>query len=348
MGMKTEVMERAWAARDASFDGRFYFAVKTTGIYCRPSCPSRPRRENLEFFESAGEAVRAGYRACKRCRPELVDGTPPEWVRQLMERVNADPETVVRAAQIREVGVTPERVRRWFQKNYGMTFSAWQRGVRLSRAFTQIRRGEGLDDVVLGSGYGSYSGMREAFRNSFELPPGKVARGGAECLTVGFIETPLGLMVAAASQRALCFLEFADRRGLEKSYERLRKRFGMAVVPGESGVLDQVREEVGEYLRGERREFEVELDLRGSAWEEAAWAGLRAIPYGETWSYRDVASRLGKPGGARAVARACATNRIYLMVPCHRVTGADGGPGGYGGGLWRKERLLSLESEGTP
>jgi AraC family transcriptional regulator of adaptative response/methylated-DNA-[protein]-cysteine methyltransferase len=329
-------MSAAWKRRDASFDGLFVFAVKTTGIFCRPSCPSKPRPENIEFFPTVGEAVRAGYRPCKRCQPEIANGEPPEWVATLMSRSYDR----ISASDLRALGIAPEKARRWFQRNYGMTFAAWQRGLRLSTAFTQIRRGEDLDDVILGNGFESHSGFRSAFAKTFGVTP----RSAAGCIKVTFIETPLGPMLAAVNERALVLLEFADRRGLERSYADMKKRFGAPAVPGENDVTKKLRQELTEYFAGARQDFSIPLELRGTEFQQSVWRELMRIPFGETRSYSEIARAVGRPGAVRAVARANATNRLYLLVPCHRVIGHDGKLSGYGGGLARKKRLLELES----
>lgn len=337
-------MTAAWRRRDASYDGLFVFAVKTTGIFCRPSCPSKPKRENLEFFCSSGEAVRAGYRPCKRCQPELVDGQPPEWIAKLMQRAAEAPEQRISARDLRELGIQPERVRRWFQKHQGMTFAAWCRGLRLSRAFTQIRSGQPVDDVVFAHGFESHSGFRDAFTRTFGKTPGKALNG--DCLRVALLETPLGPMLAAASDKAVCQLEFVDRRGLEKSYAEMRRRFKSPVVPGDNAVLKQLRRELQEYFNDARKQFTVPFVLRGTDFQARVWRELQRIPFGRTASYETVAKKIGSPSAVRAVARANGTNRLYLLVPCHRVIAKDGSLSGYGGGVWRKRRLLELEQDG--
>jgi len=334
-------MERAWTERDQSYDGVFFIAVKTTGIFCRPSCPSRPKREHLEFFDKIGDAISAGYRPCKRCQPELVNGRPPEWVTKIMERVSAAPDLRLRAADLRAMSVTPERARRWFQENYGMTFSDWSRGLRLSSAFTQLRNGAPKEDVMLGAGFNSYSGFDAAFSRTF----GRTARPTDEntCIRMTMIETPIGPMVAGANNEGVCLLEFADRRGLEASYNDMRKRFAAAVLPGENKILTQLREELGRYFAGELRRFTVPVFVRGTEFQEKVWRELRKIPHGQTASYEDIAERLGNFRAVRAVARANGTNRVCILIPCHRVIAKDGSLSGYGGGVWRKRLLLELE-----
>ncbi len=343
--LSREEMQRAWESRDAGYDGLFFCAVKTTGIFCRPSCPSRPKREHLEFFLNAGDAVRAGYRPCKRCQPELANGRPPEWVVKLMKDAAETPDAPCKAADLRAAGVAPERARRWFQQHYGMTFAAWRRGLRLSHAFTQIRRGEPLDDVILGNGFESHSGFRDAFSRAFGQPPGRARVG--DCLNVALIETPLGPMLAAASGKGVCQLDFADRRGLERSYAEMRRRFKLPVIPGDNSVLRQLRQELEEYFDGKRQTFSLALEMRGTPFQERTWRELQKIPFGVTTSYDDIARRIGTPKSVRAVARANGSNRISILVPCHRVIAKNGELCGYGGGVWRKRLLLDLERAGA-
>jgi AraC family transcriptional regulator of adaptative response/methylated-DNA-[protein]-cysteine methyltransferase len=335
-------MRSAWKRRDPGYDGLFCIAVKTTGIYCRPSCPSTPKPEHLEFFQGAADAESAGYRPCKRCRPEAAVGEPPGWVAALITRLAAAPDRKFSARDLRSMGVTPERARRWFQRQHGMTFAAWHRGLRLSRAWTQLRSGNPLDDVALGNGFESHSGFRSAFERAFGGSPGRT--NGAKCLKVCLIETPLGVMLAAADDEAVCHLEFADPRTLTRAYAALRARFGTAVVPGENGVLRGLRRELIEYFEGTRREFRTPMKLAGTEFQKKVWRELHAIPHGATASYETIATRMGSPRAVRAVARANAANPIYLLVPCHRVIAKDGTLSGYGGGVWRKRLLIELES----
>jgi AraC family transcriptional regulator of adaptative response/methylated-DNA-[protein]-cysteine methyltransferase len=261
-----------------------------------------------------------------------------------MQRVASSPDVRLKASDLRGLGITPERARRWFQQHHGMTFAAWCRGFRLATAFTRIRRGESLDDVILSHGFESHSGFREAFARTFGKPPGRVRQG--DYLRVTLLDTPLGPMLAAASNDAICELEFADRRGLERSYAEMRRRFGLPVVPGQCAPLTRLREELDAYFRGRLRMFSTPVVLRGTEFQERVWQELRSIPYGESASYETIAKRLGSPKTVRAVARANATNRLYVLVPCHRVIGKDGSLSGYGGGVWRKRLLLELERTG--
>ncbi|MBV9009790.1 MAG: methylated-DNA--[protein]-cysteine S-methyltransferase [Verrucomicrobia bacterium] len=336
-------MERAWNERDRSYDGLFFLAVKTTGIFCRPSCPSRPKREHVEFFAALRDAISAGYRPCKRCQPELVNGDPPDWIARIIERVNAAPETRLGAADLRDMNTTPERVRRWFQQNYGMTFSNWSRGIRLSRAFTQLRNGARKEDAMLGNGFQSHSGFADALTRTFG--ESAAPKNGADCIRMTMIETSLGPMIAAANDKGVCFLEFADRRGLETTCTEMRKRFSVAVLPGDNAILKQLREELAQYFAGQRRDFSVPVFIKGTPFQENVWRELQKIPAGETASYEAIAERVGNSRAVRAVARANGTNRICILIPCHRVIAKDGTLSGYGGGVWRKRLLLELEQK---
>jgi len=336
-------MEAAFYRKDASYDGLFFVAVRTTGIFCRPSCSPCPKRENVEFFLSLREAVVAGYRPCKRCSPEASLEPPPPWVSQLMARVETSTKQKLSAEDWQQLGITPERARRWFKDHYGMTFTDWCRARRLAEAFTQIRSGESLDDVVFAQGYDSHSGFREAFAKTFGVPPGQA--DSQRYIAVELMDTPLGLMVAGAVDGGLCLLEYSDRRMLERNYATLRQRFGNAVLPVSHPHLTTLKLELGEYFAGERTAFTVPVMLEGTPFQTRVWEALQQIPHGETIAYDALAQCIGQPTAMRAVARANAMNRINILVPCHRVIGKDGSLTGYGGGLWRKRLLLELERE---
>jgi len=336
------VMRRAFLAGDASYDGVFFTGVKTTGIFCRPSCTARkPRPENVEFFANPREAVFSGYRACKRCHPLDADGRPPAWVARLLARLEAAPGERIRAADLRTAGIDPARARRYFQKHYGMTFQAYCRARRLGDAFRQIKGGSNVSSVASESGFESESGFRAAFARTFGTAPSAAPEG--EAVALEWIASPVGPLIAGATDAGLGFLEFSDRRMLEGQFAALRKRLGAPLVPGRHRWLDVLRSQLDEYFAGQRQRFDLPLVIRGTPFQEQVWRTLLEIPYGETWSYRDVATRIGQAGATRAVGTANGMNRIAIVVPCHRVVNADGKLGGYGGGVWRKQFLLDLE-----
>jgi AraC family transcriptional regulator of adaptative response/methylated-DNA-[protein]-cysteine methyltransferase len=336
-------MERAMLAGDAGYDGIFVVAVRTTGIFCLPSCrpPRRPRPENVEFFATIREAVFAGYRPCKLCRPLELDGQHPAWVEKLLARVEQSPHERIQASDLRGWGLSPERVRRWFQRHYGMTFAAWCRGRRLSEAFTRIREGRDLDDVAMGHGYPSHSGFRDAFGQTFGRPPRKSA--AAQPVVTTMIDSPVGRLVAGTTDDGICLLEYTDRRMLERSLDTLRRRFVAPVVPGDHKWLELLREELQEYFDGRLTEFSVPIASRGTQFQDRVWSELCRIRHGTTISYEVLAKRIGQPTAVRAVANANGQNRVAILIPCHRVIGKDGTLTGYGGGLWRKRLLLDLE-----
>ena len=335
-------MLRALMRRDASCDGLFYAGVTSTMIFCRPSCPARkPHERNVQFYASPREALFAGFRPCARCRPlELARPAAP-WLKSLLAEVEQRPGRRLRDADLRARGLEPAAVRRYFQKNYGLTFQAYCRARRLGEAFSAIKAGGSIDDAVFDHGWESHSGFRQAFSRAVQAPPG-AARNG-DSIRLAWIQTPLGPMVAGATGKALCLLEFSDRRMLEAQLRTLRSRYRLPLFPGESPLFERLRAELAEYFDGRRRQFDLPLELRGTEFQKRVWAALLRIPYGRTRSYAELAAELGRPGAARAVGQANGLNRIAILVPCHRVVNADGGLGGYGGGLWRKLRLLETE-----
>jgi AraC family transcriptional regulator of adaptative response/methylated-DNA-[protein]-cysteine methyltransferase len=334
-------MEAAYRQRDASYDGVFYLGVTTTGIFCRPSCPARkPNAGNVEYFSSVKAAMFAGFRPCKRCRPLELSGAHPTWAADLIARLEKAPEQRVRDADLRALGVEPERARRYFQQRYGMTFHAFARGYRLRRAFEQLRRGVNLDEVAMSHGFESHSGFRDAFGRLLGRAPGQSE--SVDCVTVSWLESPVGPLVAGATDEGVCLLEFSDRRMLEAQLDSVRRRLGPA-LPGRHPLLDQLGSELAEYFDGKRRDFTVPLVYPGTPFQVKVWDALRQIPYGETYSYEKLAWAVGAPGAQRAVGHANGQNRLAILIPCHRVVNKDGKLGGYGGGLWRKQLLLDLE-----
>lgn len=342
LSLSKREMDRARSARDGSYDGVFFIAVKSTGIFCRPSCPARtPLAKNIEYYASAREALFAGFRPCKRCRPLETNGEPPEWVQRLLTTIEKNPTGRYGDAYLRSIHIDPARARRYFMKTYGMTFQAYSRGRRLGTSLEQIRNGANLDDVVLGHGYNSHSGFREAFSKTFGRPPGKSR--STDCIVVTWIESPIGPLLAAATADGVCLLEFTDRRMLEAQFTTLRRRFQRAIVPGENEHLIALKKELVEYFEGRRKKFSVTLVFPGTPFQEEVWKQLLKIPYGATVSYEDIARRVGSPKAVRAVGTANGMNRIAVVIPCHRVVNKSGELGGYGGGLWRKKLLLELE-----
>ncbi len=330
-------MLAAWRARDAAYDGLFYFGVRTTRIVCRPSCPSQPRAENLVFFNDYQGALAEGFRPCKRCRPDHFTGTVPEWARGLIDRVQSAPEFPLRERDLVAMNLEPATVRRWFQKNLGVSFARWQRGLRLSAAIGELTQGEKIEDAMLSSGYRSISGLKEALKIKGHTH-GEVAE-----LFLHLFSTEIGQILAGATRDALCFLQFIDRQSLPRQYASLRKQFSAEPVFQRTDILSHTEREIIGYLHRDLVRFTVPTRLSGSDFQKSVWAALEKIPHGQTRTYLEVATSIGKPDAVRAVATAIGSNPINLIIPCHRVIGQDGKLTGYSGGLARKEKLLRLE-----
>jgi AraC family transcriptional regulator of adaptative response/methylated-DNA-[protein]-cysteine methyltransferase len=337
-------MERAYLGRDASYDGLFFVAVRTTGIFCRPVCPARsPPPKNVEFFATAAAALFGGYRPCKRCRP-LEANNQPDWVTSLLAEVERDPAARITEADLRSRGTDPATVRRHFLRHYGMTVQAYARARRLTHAFTTIRSGASLDDTVFESGYDSHSGFREAFGKTFGCPPGECH--DKNCVLLAWLPSPLGPLVAGATIEGICLLEFTDRRMLEAQFATVRKLFRLPVVPGTNEHLQRLEDELAQYFVGTLRTFTVPLVFPGSPFQRRVWEELLRVPYGKTRSYQDLAKAVGNAAAVRAAGRANGMNRLAILIPCHRIVNKNGELGGYGGGLRRKQFLLTLERVG--
>jgi AraC family transcriptional regulator of adaptative response/methylated-DNA-[protein]-cysteine methyltransferase len=338
------VMIRALMGRDPSFEGLVFAGVRTTGVFCRPTCGARkPRPENVEFFAQPGDALHAGFRPCRICRPLEGERRPPAAVRRLLAAVERHPEGRITEKELLAMGVDPSTARRRFRAYYGMTFQAYQRARRMGLALSKLASGSPQAQVRGRSGYTTAGGFRKAFVRLFGRPPGEAEAGTAMIATR--IPTPLGPMLAIADDQGIHLLEFVDRRGLEREILVLRRRTRAAVVPGENRQLRDLRRQLGEYFRGRRGDLDVPVVLHGSEFQRAVWETLRAIPAGETRSYAELARQVGRPQAVRAVGRANGLNPLALLVPCHRVIRSDGTLCGYGGGLWRKRRLLEHERD---
>jgi AraC family transcriptional regulator, regulatory protein of adaptative response / methylated-DNA-[protein]-cysteine methyltransferase len=335
-------MYRALVERDQSFEGLFFACVRTTGIFCRPTCRARkPKLENVEFASTIQEALHRGYRPCRVCDPMSAATAAPNWLAPLVDEMLRRPDLRLSDEDLRQRGLDPVQVRRTFKRSFGMTCQAYQRACRLGTAMRALHDGAPTLEAGLEAGFESDSGFREAFARVFGETPGDAR--GMPLLTASWIETPLGPMLAIAGERGLELLEFVDRRALETELRALRRTLGSAIVPGDHPILLQTREELAEYFAGRRREFTMPLNQRGSDFQLRAWNALCRIPYGETRSYSDMAREVGSPAAVRAIGRVNGQNRIAIVVPCHRVIRSDGTLCGYGGGRWRKQWLLDHE-----
>jgi AraC family transcriptional regulator of adaptative response/methylated-DNA-[protein]-cysteine methyltransferase len=345
-----KTMWRAFREKDSQFDGVFLVAVRTTGVFCRPVCRAKPPRpENVEFFPTAAHATAHGYRPCKICRPlDPPDGRPPAVVRRLLELARANPQDrPIRSGDLEAMGIDPATARRQFRQYCDMTFAGYQRAVRMNLALERVRAGGEVTPAQVAAGYESGSGFRQAFKRTF----GGAASdgGGITTLYSARISTPVGPMLAVATDGGLHVLDFLDRKGLAGAIARVRRRFAnaegapAAIVPVDHRHLAAARAQLEEYFAGRRRAFSLELAPAGSTFERLAWGFLQSIPYGQTRTYAEQAREIDRPAAVRAVGRANGMNYLSIVIPCHRVVGAGGALTGYGGGVWRKRWLLAHE-----
>lgn len=339
-----DVLYEALVARDPAFDGRAWVGVTTTGIFCRLTCPARkPKPEHCQFFETAAGALEAGYRACKRCHPLTPGAEADSLVRDLMRSLLDDPGRRWTESRVADAGYDPSTVRRAFRRHFGITFLEMARLHRLREGFRSLSEGTKVIDAQLDAGFDSASGFRAAFSRLLGQAPAQFARG--EGLLCDWIETPLGPMVAVADPGSLHLLEFADRRALPTELRKLRAVARGRIGIGRYGPTEQITAELATYFRGERADFQTPLTRHGSAFTKRVWDELQRIPVAETRSYLDIAHAIGQPTATRAVARANGANQLAIVIPCHRVIGADGSLTGYGGGLWRKQKLIDIERQ---
>jgi AraC family transcriptional regulator, regulatory protein of adaptative response / methylated-DNA-[protein]-cysteine methyltransferase len=344
MELTRDRMYKAIIEKDPTFEGVFFTCVKTTGIFCRPGCTARkPKLENVEFVGTAKDALGKGYRPCKICEPLKLPHETPDFVQALLDEIRDNPAVKITDWELRKRHIEPHTIRRWFLKNHGMTFHAYQRMFRINTAFKKLQSGETVTHTAFDTGFESLSGFGDSFKAVFGVSP----KNGKEQKIIDLtrLETPLGTMVACATAEGVCLLEFTDRRMLETEFKALAKHYNATILQGDNPHFETLKKQLDEYFAGVRKEFTVPLVMPGTAFQQAVWQELLSIPYGSTRSYAEQAAALQKPEAVRAVANANGMNRIAVIVPCHRVIGSDGNLTGYGGGLWRKKWLLDMERE---
>ncbi|MBO9732779.1 MAG: bifunctional transcriptional activator/DNA repair protein Ada [Chitinophaga sp.] len=337
-----EIMYQALVDKDVSYEGTFIAGVKTTGIFCRPTCTARkPKPENVEFFQTAKEAILKGYRPCKVCNPlEKLNETPPQ-IKEILDALNADPSRKFKDADLAQKGIEPITIRRWFLKNHGVTFQAYQRMFRINAAFKKIQQGEPVTAVAFDAGYESLSGFADSFKSVFGVSP--VNSRNKQVINITRLETPLGTMFACAVAQGICLLEFTDRKMLETELKSLAKLLNANIIQGANPHFDILQQQLEEYFAGSRKTFTVPLYSPGTPFQQSIWEVLQTVAYGTTSSYKQQAIAVNRPEAVRAVANANGMNRISILVPCHRVIAEDGQLAGYGGGIWRKKWLLDHE-----
>ena len=343
----------AWESvlqRDPSADDRFLYGVTTTHIYCRPSCPSkRPKRDNVAFFSSAQAAELAGFRACQRCRPdrEKSSNRAIERARDYIDThiVDFSDERITLELLGEESGLSPYHLQRKFKAQLGLTPAQYIRARKRERLKGELKRGETVSRATFGAGYGSSSGVYGGADAQLGMTPATYRRGGAGAhIDYVIAKTSLGTLLVAATHRGVCAVTLGDdAKSLESALELEYPAATRTRLTAPSSSLGVWVAEIVAAVDGERARAEVPIDVQASAFQWKVWRALQQIPFGETRSYGAIASAIGSPKAVRAVANACANNRVAVVVPCHRVIRLDGEPGGYRWGLERKRRLIERE-----
>lgn len=337
-----DTLYQALLDRNAAYDGQAYVGVATTGVFCRLTCPARkPKTENCTFYASVGACIEAGFRACKRCHPLQPMASADPAIAALLAALDERPEYRWSETDIDRMGFDLSTVRRIFKRQFGMTFLEMARQRRLRDGFETISDGGKIIDAQLDAGFESASAFRASFSKLLGRAPGRL--DSTPILFADWIETPLGSMITVCSKSQMYLLEFVDRKALKSELAKLDTLAKGKVGIGKTQPGEQIKSELDQFFDGVSSKFSTPLAYGGSAFAQSVWNELRLIPPGQTRSYSQIAKCIGRPSAVRAVARANGANQIALVVPCHRVIGADGSLTGYGGGLWRKQKLLEIE-----
>jgi AraC family transcriptional regulator of adaptative response/methylated-DNA-[protein]-cysteine methyltransferase len=336
---------RAVLNRDRAADGAFVYGVRSTGVYCKPSCPSRrPRRDRVEFFGTSADAAGAGYRPCRRCRPEQAQAVDP-WIdkvrRACVYLANVDGHLSLARLAAR-IGGSPYHFQRSFKRIVGVTPREYADACRLQRLKRGLRSGSRVTAAMVDAGYGSSSRFYERAAAKLAMPPAVYRRGGAGMdISYAIVDCPLGRLLVAATERGISAVSMGSSDG--DLVSALTEEYPAAVLRRNNTALSRWTRQIVSHLEGRRPRLDLPLDVQATAFQWQVWTTLAAIPYGETRTYRQVAASIGRPSAVRAVAHACATNPVSLAVPCHRVVRTGGGMGGYRWGIARKKALLAAE-----
>ena len=345
MAHNNDAQWHAVLERDSSRDGRFVFAVSSTGVYCRPSCPSRrPRRENVTFFHRPDEAEKAGYRACLRCRPKAAGGnSQTEMVKAVCRYIEQHLDENVTLARLgAEFRQSPFHLQRTFKAVLGISPRAYAESCRLNQLKENLRAGRSVTHAMYDAGYSSSSRLYERTASQLGMTPDKYRRGAvAAPIRYTFANSPLGRMLVAATDKGICTIQFADSD--DELEHGLKHEFPFAQRRRDDHAMQPWRDHLLRQMRGQKLHATLPLDIQATAFQRRVWAYLQSIPFGKTRSYGQVAKAIGHPTASRAVARACATNPVAVAIPCHRVVRENGDLGGYRWGVERKKALLEME-----
>jgi len=334
-------------ARDAARDGEFVFAVSSTGVYCRPSCPARrPRRGNVQFFSGPEQAERGGYRACLRCKPKSFSGNAEsngaKAICRFIEQHLDEPLTLERLGK--EFRQSPFHLQRRFKAVLGITPREYADSCRMRMLKRNLQAGDSVTRAMYDAGYGSSSRLYERTASQLGMTPDKYRRGAiAAAIRYTCADSPLGRMLIAATERGICTIQFARSDG--ELIEGLKREFPFATRKSDQAGLQSWVDSLLKHMRGKALDSSLPLDIRATAFQRRVWTYLQSIPFGATRSYSQVAQAIGQPSACRAVARSCATNPVAVAIPCHRVVREDGSMGGYRWGIERKKALLEMERQ---
>jgi AraC family transcriptional regulator of adaptative response/methylated-DNA-[protein]-cysteine methyltransferase len=341
---------KAVEKRDRASDGEFYFGVKTTGVFCRPSCPAKhPLRKNVRFYQTPRDAERDGLRPCRRCRPlEAADADPyAERIRELCRYIEAHSEEPLRLRDLAErAGLSPFHLQRSFRAITGVTPKQYREAARLRALKSGLKGPGGVAGAAFDAGFNSSSRVYERADTRLGMTPSQYRRGGeGVIITYAAAESPVGLMMIGATDRGICSVQFGDSR--EEMVAELEREYPQALIepmrrPGDPAFLAWI-EALNEHLAGKRPHLDLPLDIQATAFQMQVWNYLQTIPYGSLESYSEVAKAIGRPKAVRAVANACASNRVAVVIPCHRVIRGTGELGGYRWGMARKRAILDRE-----
>lgn len=334
---------QALLRRDEAYDGFYFVCVRTTKIYCKLSCGARkPLESNVSFVGSIGEAEQSGYRACKMCKPNQGPRPKHQLTIRLLELLRHDSEKRWNSEELHKLGIDSSSARRAFTRDYGVSFLKFAREHRLGSAVATLTNGERVIDAQIDAGFSSASGFKDAVSREIGLNPSEI--NNSTLLSAKWLETPIGPMLAIVNNDGLQLLEFAERKALVSEITAIKKKIG-PICFREHEIFNKLQRELDGYFAGSLKTFTIPLAQYGSAFEKAAWKALLEVPYGETRTYGEQAAFAGNQNAVRAIGRANGANKIAIIVPCHRIIGADGAMTGYGGKIWRKEWLLKHEAK---
>ncbi len=330
--------------RDSTYVGIFYVGVKTTSVFCIATCRARkPKKKNVSFYKSYSDALKNGYRPCKICNPTENASEAPHQVTHAIKLIKENPKSKISDCTLRENNISPDLVRRWFKKNYGITFHAFQRMYRINNAYKELKDGKATTHIAYGLGYESLSGFGYTYKKLMGNSP--IKSKTKSIILINRLTTPLGPMFVCSTDKGICLLEFTDRKMLETEFKDLQRLLDSEILTGENKHIEQLKIELNDYFNGKRKKFETPIDAPGTPFQQKAWKALTHVSYGTTISYEEQASNVGNRNATRAVARANGSNRISIVIPCHRIIGKDGSLTGYGGGIERKKWLIELEKK---